>query len=92
MNKQKLFEKLYEQELKDFEVNEEELNTLLDQNSTYKGFKENGAEYYVEKVRVRHILFKTVDDTLQPLSEDEVAKAKTKAEEVLKKAKGGRRF
>ncbi|GKX30579.1 peptidylprolyl isomerase [Vallitalea longa] len=92
LNDQTLFQKLSEQELKDFEVNQEELDKLLDQSPEYKGYKENGPEYYAKQVRARHILFKTVDDTRQPLSEEEVAKAETKAKEVLQKAKDGEDF
>lgn len=93
INDQSLYQKLYDQELKDFKVDEEELNKLLDQNAEYKGYKENGPEYYAKQVRARHILISTVDEaTRQPLPEEEVAKAKTKAEEVLQKAKAGEDF
>ncbi|MCT4542001.1 MAG: peptidylprolyl isomerase [Vallitalea sp.] len=44
------------------------------------------------KVRVRHILFKTLDDNNQPISDDKKAKQKEKAQEILDKAKAGEDF
>ncbi|WP_113673140.1 peptidylprolyl isomerase [Vallitalea guaymasensis] len=87
-----LYNALLEQELKDYEVNEEELKALLDQSPEYKGLQENGYDYYAKDVRVRHILLKTVDDANQPLPEDKKAEVKTKAEEVLAKVKAGEDF
>jgi foldase protein PrsA len=92
LDQQTLAEALLEQEMKDFEPNEEELNNLLEQSQEYKGYQENGYEYYAKKVRARHILFRTIDDSFQPLPEEEVAAAKAKAEEVLAKAKAGEDF
>ncbi|MCT4687734.1 peptidylprolyl isomerase [Vallitalea sp.] len=87
-----LYNALFEQELKDYEVDEEELNTLLDQSPNYKGYQENGYDYYAKDVRVRHILLKTMDEANQPLPEDKKAEVKAKAEEVLAKAKAGEDF
>jgi foldase protein PrsA len=92
LEQQTLTQSLFEQEMKDYEVNEEELKTLLDQSPEYKGYQENGYDYYAKQVRVRHILFRIIDDSYQPLPEDQVAAAKTKAEEVLAKAKAGEDF
>lgn len=58
--------------------NEEEMNKYL---------AENKARY--EKVRAKHVLIKTVDDSYQPLPEDKQKEALAKAEEVLAKAKAG---
>ncbi len=41
---------------------------------------------------VKHILVKTVDDSNQPLPEDQIAAARAKAEEALSRAKAGEDF
>ena len=59
---------------------------------------ENGAYYValminpkhdVETVSVRHILFKTVDDSNKPLDDDKIKAAKANAEDALEKFKSG---
>ncbi|WP_273327188.1 peptidylprolyl isomerase [Vallitalea guaymasensis] len=92
LEQQTLTQALFEQEMKDYEANEEELNTLLDQSPEYKGYQENGYDYYAKQVRVRHILLKTLDDANQPLPDDKKAEVKAKAEEVLAKVKAGEDF
>lgn len=92
LEQQTLTGALFEQEMKDYEANEEELNTLLDQSPEYKGYQENGYDYYAKQVRVRHILLKTLDDANQPLPDDKKAEVKAKAEEVLAKVKAGEDF
>ncbi|GMQ62459.1 peptidylprolyl isomerase [Vallitalea maricola] len=92
LEQQTLTQALFEQEMKDYEADEEELNALLDQSQEYKGYQENGYDYYAKQVRVRHILLITTDDAGQPLPEDKKAEVKTKAEEVLAKVKAGEDF
>ena len=46
-------------------------------------------KHQVDTVSSRHILFKTVDDSNNPLSNEEVAAAKKKAEDTLKEWKSG---
>ena len=43
----------------------------------------------VETVSVRHILFKTVDDSNKPLDDDKIKAAKANAEDALEKFKSG---
>lgn len=45
-----------------------------------------------ETASVKHILIKTVDDSNQPLPEDQISAARAKAEEVLSRAKSGEDF
>lgn len=92
MENQELYKLLYNKEMKDYTVDEEKLNAILDQNVQYKRYQENGYEYYAKKVRARHILIKTVDDSNQPLSEDKKVEAKKEAEKILVKAKAGEDF
>ena len=49
-------------------------------------------EYKNTYMRAKHILFMTVDDSQQPLSDDEIAEKKKLAEEILAKAKSGADF
>ena len=55
------------------EPSEEELNDYLAQQKVY---------------RVKHILLKTVDDSRQPLPEDQIAAKKAKAEDLLSQLRG----
>lgn len=61
---------------KEFEISDEDI--LNEYKNTY--------------MRAKHILFSTVDDKQQPLSDEEIAEKKKLAEEVLAKAKGGSDF
>lgn len=45
-----------------------------------------------DTVTAKHILIKTVDDSNQPLPEDQIAAARAKAEEALSRAKAGEDF
>lgn len=45
-----------------------------------------------EYVQVKHILFKTVDDSNQPLPDDQIAEIKAKAEDTLAQIRGGADF
>lgn len=87
-----LANKVVEDEMKDFEYDEEELELTLLSDPSYVRIDKYGYEGLAQKVRARHILIKTVDDSLQPLSEEEIKAAKTRAEEVLAKAKAGEDF
>ena len=50
-------------------------------------------EYFdTEMVRVKHILIKTVDDSMEPLPEEEVAAAREKAEAILADLQNGADF
>ena len=63
------------------DVSEEEAKNYYDKNKD---------EFF--EVRGSHILIKTTDDEGNELSDDEKAKRKEKAEEILKKAKAGEDF
>ncbi|GMQ59948.1 peptidylprolyl isomerase [Vallitalea sediminicola] len=92
LENQTLVELLFNKEMENYKVDEKELNSILDQSIDYKGYQENGCEYYAKQVRVRHILVKTVDDSNQPFSEDKKVEAKKEAEKILAKAKAGEDF
>lgn len=92
LNNQALAQAFFDEEMKDFKANEEELSSTLEENPQYKGYQENGHKYYVDQVRARHILFKTIDENNQPISDEKKAEVKTKAEEVLAKVKAGEDF
>jgi len=46
----------------------------------------------LSKIKAKHILFKTVDDNMQALSQEQQDEAKKKAEEVLNRIKAGEDF
>ncbi|MCT4687295.1 peptidylprolyl isomerase [Vallitalea sp.] len=92
MVNQKLVELLFNKIMENYTADEDKLNSILNKNIQYKGYQENGYEYYAKKVRARHILIKTVDASNQPLSESKKAEAKKEAEKILAKAKAGKDF
>lgn len=57
-----------------------------------KYYDDNKDDFYIDQVKASHILIKTIDDQDKELSDEEKAKAKKKAEEVLAKAKAGEDF
>ncbi len=73
-------------------IDENALQAKLEQNTEYMDIQKNGYSYYAEQVRARHILFSTVDETGQPLSDEKIAEVSALAEEVLAKAKAGEDF
>lgn len=73
-------------------VDETALQAKLEQNTEYMDIQKNGYAYYAEKVRARHILFSTVDENGQILSDDKKAEVLVLAEEVLEKVKAGEDF
>lgn len=89
-------DKLIENETDDSEIDQAQLESDLEmyafQDPKYAAIKKYGPEEAAISVRAKHILLKTVDDTGVPLSEEEIAKAKATAEEVLAKAKANEDF
>ena len=55
-------------------------------------YEENKKDYYKDQVRASHILVSTVDENNEALPEEEVKKAKEKAEGLLKKVNAGEEF
>lgn len=55
-------------------------------------FEKNKENYRNQQVRASHILIKTVDDSMNPLSEDKIKEQEKLANEVLQKAKAGDDF
>ncbi|MCT4597348.1 MAG: peptidylprolyl isomerase [Vallitalea sp.] len=92
LTRQELVQAVFNNEMADFKADVNELNSLLEQSDEYKGYKDNGYDYYGKKVRARHILFMTRDSNNEPLSDDKKAEVKAKAEEVLAKANKGEDF
>ncbi len=67
---------------------------LLDQLDTAEATDDEKKQYFKDNyLRAKHVLISTVDqNTGAPLSDEEAAKAKTTADEVLAKAKNGENF
>ncbi|SHJ98692.1 peptidylprolyl isomerase [Tepidibacter formicigenes] len=55
-------------------------------------YENNKEKYRKEEVKASHILFKTVDDNMNPISEEEEKKVKEKAKDILIRAKNGEDF
>lgn len=90
---QRLIMKVFEDEMKDYKVDEAKLNELFEGDQTHKKIMEVGLDHYFDQVRARHILISTIDKaTNTPLPEEKKAEAKKKAEEILAKAKAGDDF
>lgn len=88
-------QKLMEAEMKDFTVDKEKVLEDIGEDLNYKKYaviQEFGYEGASEQVRARHILISTLDESNNPLPEEEKAKAKEKAEDILAKAKAGEDF
>lgn len=67
-------------------------NELKDED-IQKYFDENKEEISEEYLRAKHVLILTQDETTQePLSDEEIAKKKVKAEDILKRAQNGEDF
>lgn len=93
MKDQKMIELVFEELMKDYQIDEAKVNEKIKEDKTYQEIEKYGVEHYFDKVKVRHILIKTIDDkTNQPLDEEKKKEAKAKAEELLKKAKAGEDF
>ncbi|MCT4507379.1 MAG: peptidylprolyl isomerase [Tepidibacter sp.] len=55
-------------------------------------YEKNKDQYKREEAKASHILFKSVDDNMKPISEQDKKIAKKKAEDVLVRAKNGEDF
>ncbi|MGL5749971.1 MAG: peptidylprolyl isomerase [Paraclostridium sp.] len=69
-----------------------EENAEVSDEEAKKYYDENKQEFHVDSVRASHILIPTTDDSNKPLSEEGKAKAKKKAEDILKRVKSGEDF
>ena len=69
-----------------FITSEKSKVSISDQDAE-KYYNENKKDF--DKVTVTHILFKTIDDNYNPLSEGKQKEAKVKADEMLAKVKAG---
>ncbi len=67
-------------------------NFNVEDSSAKEFYEKNKESYRNNQVKASHILIKTVDGSLNPLPEDEIAKKKEIAQDVLQKAKGGEDF
>lgn len=85
-------QQMFDREMADFPINQDELQTILTSNPSYQKFNDYEIEDLAKKVRARHILISTLDDQQQPLAEEELNKKKTLAEEVLAKVNAGEDF
>jgi len=89
-------DKLIENETDDSEIDQAQLQSDLEmysfQDPKYAAIVKYGPEEAAISVRAKHILLKTIDDTGAPLSDDDIAAVKAKAEEVLAKAKANEDF
>jgi len=85
---QEMFEELYLAYNKYVQVGPTKIE--ISDSEVQKEFESNKEAY--DKVKVKHILLKTIDDSKQPLPEDKIAEKKTLAEDVLQKVKDGEDF
>ncbi|MCT4509470.1 MAG: peptidyl-prolyl cis-trans isomerase [Tepidibacter sp.] len=65
------------------EINDEKLKEY---------YETNRSDYKKEEVKASHILFKTVDDNVKPISDEDKKEAKKKAKDILVRAKNGENF
>ncbi|CAH2213787.1 peptidylprolyl isomerase [Tepidibacter aestuarii] len=83
LKKDMLISKYNENYTASLELNDEKLKEY---------YEKNKEEYKKEEVRASHILFKTIDDSMNPLSDEDKNAAKKKAEDILLRAKNGEDF
>lgn len=68
-------------------------DVAISENKVLNYYNEHkDSDYTLKYADAAHILIKTVDDERNPLSDEEIANAKKKAEEVLAKVKAGEDF
>ncbi len=89
---QGLSQKVYEEETADFEYDKDRVQSELEADEKYQAIMDAGVDHYYDTVTARHILIKTVDDSGQPLSDEEKAEARAKIEDLLEQAKNGADF
>ncbi len=92
LQSQALGGKVFQDEMKDYPVDQAKLKEKYEADSTYQKLEASGDEHYYDRVRARHILISTLDSDRKPLPEEQKAEAKKKAEEILAKAKAGEDF
>ncbi len=83
LKKDMIISKYKENYIASLEINDEKLKDYYDNNKE---------EYKKEEVKASHILFKTVDDDMKPVSDEDKKAAKKKAEDILVRAKNGEDF
>lgn len=80
----------------EIEINQDEYQAVLDETAVsdpyYASIAKYGAEGSAVSLKVKHILIKTIDDSRNPLPQDEIDAAYAKAQEVLAKANAGDDF
>ncbi len=89
---QGLSEVVFEDMTKDLTFTDEQLDEILMTNTQYVNMLEYGVENYYEQVRARHILISTLDDSGQPLGEEEYDAALAKIEDLRQRALDGEDF
>lgn len=92
LKKDKLRQAVYNKAVEEYQVDQAKVTETMKANPSYMDIEKNGYAYYANKVRARHILFSTMDENRQPLSDEKKAEVKKKAEEVLKKIQSGQDF
>lgn len=85
-------EKLMEDELVDFEVDQESLDAALANDASYQQIQKYGFEGVLEQVTAQHILISLKNEDGTDKSDEDKALALATAEEVLQKAKDGEAF
>lgn len=89
---QGLSEVVFEDMTKDLSFTDEQLDEILMTNTQYVNMMDYGVENYYEQVRARHILISTLDDSGQPLGEEEYDAALAKIEDLRQRALDGEDF
>ncbi|MGL6104675.1 peptidylprolyl isomerase [Romboutsia sp.] len=87
---------LKEQEEQDLAIQNHKANfekaTTISDTELKKYYEDNKKSFYKDEVKASHILISTLDANNKPLSETKKKEAKKKAEDILKRAKGGEEF
>lgn len=100
LDEMKLSDKSFTTLLENYKLTEKLFNKITSEGTEYNISEQEIKEYYEknkedfkqEKVKAKHILFSTVDDSGQPLPEDKQNEAEKKAEEIYEKIKNGEDF
>lgn len=86
LTESKLTEKLYAQ------IEKNDSSYVIDDTKALEYYNKNLDKYKKDQVLAKHILFKTIDDQNNPLPQAKIDEQKKKAEDTLKKIKGGADF
>lgn len=90
--KDALVGKIFDKTVTEYAPSDSEVEEALNKDQTYVESVTQDPGYYMQKVTVKHILIKTINDDGTPKSEEEQTKAKVEADEILEKVQSGEDF